>query len=142
MAGDELHASSPLIHQEKFTVCQHPYSSKPRMGHSSSSREIIVDDEDENMSPNQSETNDEPRRENFTAQEQGTQTNSELTHPQIPLSQSMLNQSKIRQQRNQAGKMCKPEGATKMAERGTSRKCSWHEISCTYPLSVPTQSKG
>ncbi|MBW0534642.1 hypothetical protein O181_074357 [Austropuccinia psidii MF-1] len=56
------------------------------------------------MSPTQSETNDEPRRENLTAHEQGTQSNSEFTHPQIPLAQSMLNQSKMRQQRNQAHK--------------------------------------
>ncbi|MBW0485475.1 hypothetical protein O181_025190 [Austropuccinia psidii MF-1] len=56
------------------------------------------------MSPTQSETNDEPRWENFTAHEQATQSNSEFTHPQMPFSQSMLNQSKMRQLRNQAHK--------------------------------------
>ncbi|MBW0480258.1 hypothetical protein O181_019973 [Austropuccinia psidii MF-1] len=70
---DELYASSPLVHKEKVTGCHHPYASKPRTDHSSSSREKMVDDEDEKMSPTQNETNDEPRRENFTAHEQGTQ---------------------------------------------------------------------
>ncbi|MBW0508267.1 hypothetical protein O181_047982 [Austropuccinia psidii MF-1] len=56
------------------------------------------------MSPAQSERNDEPRRDNFTAHEQGTQSNSEFTHPQMGLAQSMLEQSKVRQQRNQARK--------------------------------------
>ncbi|MBW0545024.1 hypothetical protein O181_084739 [Austropuccinia psidii MF-1] len=97
IAGDELYASSPLIHKEKVTGRHHPYASKPRMGHASSSRERIVDDEDENMSPTQSERNDEPRRDNFTAHEQGTQSNSEFTHPQMPLSWSMLDQSEMRQ---------------------------------------------
>ncbi|MBW0512624.1 hypothetical protein O181_052339 [Austropuccinia psidii MF-1] len=104
MACDELYASSPLAHKEKVSGCHHPYASKPRMGHASSSRERIVDDEDENMSLTQSETNDEPRRENFTALEKGTQSNSEFTHPQMALSQSMLEQSGMRQQRNQAHK--------------------------------------
>ncbi|MBW0542228.1 hypothetical protein O181_081943, partial [Austropuccinia psidii MF-1] len=80
----------------------HPYASKSRTGHASSSREKIVDDEDENISPPQSETNDEPRGDNFTAHEEGTQSNSEFTHPQMPLVQSMLNQSEMRKQRNQA----------------------------------------
>ncbi|MBW0528826.1 hypothetical protein O181_068541 [Austropuccinia psidii MF-1] len=79
--SDELYASSPLVHKEKVTGFHHPYSSKPRMGHSSLSRETIVDDEDENMSLTQSERNGEPRRDNFMAHEQGTQSNSELTHP-------------------------------------------------------------
>ncbi|MBW0558647.1 hypothetical protein O181_098362 [Austropuccinia psidii MF-1] len=52
--SDELYASSPLVHKEKVTEHHHPYSSKPRTGHASSSREKIVDDEDENMSPTQS----------------------------------------------------------------------------------------
>ncbi|MBW0519166.1 hypothetical protein O181_058881 [Austropuccinia psidii MF-1] len=95
--SDELYASSPLVHREKVTGCHHPYASKPRTGHASSSRGKIVDDEDENMSPTQSETNDEPRRDNFMAHEQGTQSNSELTHPQMPLAQSMLDQSEMRQ---------------------------------------------
>ncbi|MBW0577321.1 hypothetical protein O181_117036 [Austropuccinia psidii MF-1] len=104
MAGDELNASSPLVHKEKVTGRHHPYASKPRTGHASSLRATMVDDEDENMSPTQSERNDEPRRDNFTAHEQGTQSNSEFTHPQMGLSQSMLEKSKVRQQRNQAHK--------------------------------------
>ncbi|MBW0554198.1 hypothetical protein O181_093913 [Austropuccinia psidii MF-1] len=56
------------------------------------------------MSPTQSERNDEPRRDNFMAHEHGTQSNSELTHPQMPLAQSMLEQSEVRQQRNKAHK--------------------------------------
>ncbi|MBW0521058.1 hypothetical protein O181_060773 [Austropuccinia psidii MF-1] len=90
MAGDELYASSPLVHKEKVTGRHHPYASKPRMGHASSSREKIVDYEDETMSLTQSERNVEPRRDNFTAHEQGTQSNSEFTHPQMALAQSML----------------------------------------------------
>ncbi|MBW0552339.1 hypothetical protein O181_092054 [Austropuccinia psidii MF-1] len=86
------------------------------MGLASSSRETIVDDEDENMSPTQSETNYEPRRDDFMAHEQGTQSNSELTHPQIPLTQSMLNQSKMRQQRNQAHK------ANNVAKRASQKE--------------------
>ncbi|MBW0542323.1 hypothetical protein O181_082038 [Austropuccinia psidii MF-1] len=103
-ATDDLYASSPLVHKEKVTGSHHPYASKPRTGHASSSRGKIVDDEDENMSPTQSERNDEPRRDNFMAHEQGTQSNSQFTHPQMPLSWSMLNQSEIRQQRNKARK--------------------------------------
>ncbi|MBW0460899.1 hypothetical protein O181_000614 [Austropuccinia psidii MF-1] len=101
---DELYASSPLVHKENVTGCHHPYASKPRTGHASSSREEIVDDEDEKMSLTQSETNDEPRRDNFVVHEQGTQSNSEFTHPQMPLAQSMLDQSEVRQQRNLAHK--------------------------------------
>ncbi|MBW0493241.1 hypothetical protein O181_032956 [Austropuccinia psidii MF-1] len=85
--SDELYASSPLVHKEKVTGHHHPYASKPRMGHASSSREKIVDDEDENMSPSQSERNDGPRRDDFTAHEQGTQSNSDSIHPQMGLSQ-------------------------------------------------------
>ncbi|MBW0493764.1 hypothetical protein O181_033479 [Austropuccinia psidii MF-1] len=102
MEGHELYASSPLVHIEKVTGLHHPYASKPRRGHSSSSREKIVDDEDEKMPPTQSETNDEPRRADLMVHEEGTWSNSEFNHPQIPLAQSMLNQSKMRQQRNQA----------------------------------------
>ncbi|MBW0530569.1 hypothetical protein O181_070284 [Austropuccinia psidii MF-1] len=61
-----------------------------------------MDDEDENMSPNHSETNYEPRRDDFTVHEEGTQSNKEFTHPQIPLTQSILEQSEIQQKRNQA----------------------------------------
>ncbi|MBW0558329.1 hypothetical protein O181_098044 [Austropuccinia psidii MF-1] len=99
--SDELYASSPLVHKEKVTGHHHPYASKPRTGHASSSKEKIVDDEDENMSLTQSERNDEPRRDNFMAHEQGTQSHNEFTHPQMALSQSMLEQSEMRQQRNQ-----------------------------------------
>ncbi|MBW0486847.1 hypothetical protein O181_026562 [Austropuccinia psidii MF-1] len=92
------------LHQKKVTGCHHPYASKPRTAHSSSSREKIVDDEDENMSPNHSQTTDEPRRDNFTAHEEGTKSNSEFTHPQTPLTQSILEHSEIKQQRNQHSK--------------------------------------
>ncbi|MBW0571123.1 hypothetical protein O181_110838 [Austropuccinia psidii MF-1] len=37
--SDELYASSPLVHKEKVTGRHHPYASKPRMGHASSSIE-------------------------------------------------------------------------------------------------------
>ncbi|MBW0585713.1 hypothetical protein O181_125428, partial [Austropuccinia psidii MF-1] len=76
---DELYASSPLVHKEKVTGRHHPYASKPRTAHASSSRETMVDDEDENMSLTQMETNDEPRRQNFTAHENGTQSNKGAT---------------------------------------------------------------
>ncbi|MBW0546639.1 hypothetical protein O181_086354 [Austropuccinia psidii MF-1] len=99
-----LYASSPLVHKEKVTGGHHPYASKPRTAHASSSREKMVDDEDGNMFPNHSEPNDEPRRDYFRVHEEGTQSNSEFTHPQMPLAQSMLEQSEIRQQRNQANK--------------------------------------
>ncbi|MBW0567905.1 hypothetical protein O181_107620 [Austropuccinia psidii MF-1] len=104
MEADELYSYSPLLHKGKFAGIHHTYASKPRMGHTSSSREKIVDDEDKNMSPTQSETNDEPSGDNLTAHEQDTQSNIEFTHPQMSLAQSMLNQSKMRQQRNQAFK--------------------------------------
>ncbi|MBW0591385.1 hypothetical protein O181_131100, partial [Austropuccinia psidii MF-1] len=100
--SDEIYASSPLVHKKKVTGCHHPDASKPRTGHAGSSREKIVDDEDQNMSPTQSERNYEPRRDNFKVHEQATQSNSELTHLQIPLSQSILDPSKMRQQRNKA----------------------------------------
>ncbi|MBW0481758.1 hypothetical protein O181_021473 [Austropuccinia psidii MF-1] len=56
------------------------------------------------MSPTQSEKNGESRKKMFIEHEEGTQANSEFTHPQMPLAQSMLNQSKMRQQRNKAPK--------------------------------------
>ncbi|MBW0498336.1 hypothetical protein O181_038051 [Austropuccinia psidii MF-1] len=74
----------------------------------------IMDDEDENMSLNHSETNNEPRRYDFMGNEDGTQSNSELTHPQMPLAQSMLEISKIRKQRNQA---CKAQNLEKHASQ-------------------------
>ncbi|MBW0502441.1 hypothetical protein O181_042156 [Austropuccinia psidii MF-1] len=97
MAGDGLFSSSSLVHKENITGHHHPHAFKPRMGNASSSREKIVDDEDENMSQAQSERNDEPRRDNLMAHEQGTQSNNEFTYPQMPLAQSMLNQSDMRQ---------------------------------------------
>ncbi|MBW0493039.1 hypothetical protein O181_032754 [Austropuccinia psidii MF-1] len=97
MAGDELYASLPLVHKPKVTVSHPSYSSKPRTVHASSSREKIVYYEDENMTPTQSEKTGEPRRENFIKHEEGTQGNIELTHPQISLSQSMIDQSEMRQ---------------------------------------------
>ncbi|MBW0494640.1 hypothetical protein O181_034355 [Austropuccinia psidii MF-1] len=66
------------------------------------------------MSPNQSETNDEKRGDNFTAHEQYTQSYSEFTHPQTPLAQSMLNQSELRQKRKQA---CKAHNVAKGASQ-------------------------
>ncbi|MBW0514884.1 hypothetical protein O181_054599 [Austropuccinia psidii MF-1] len=82
---DELCASLPLLNKEKVIECQHPYASKTRMSHAGSLREEIVDDEDEKMSSTQSETNGEPRRDNFTEHEEGTWENSESTHPQMPI---------------------------------------------------------
>ncbi|MBW0592178.1 hypothetical protein O181_131893, partial [Austropuccinia psidii MF-1] len=116
---DELYASSLLVHKEKVTGCHHTYASKPRTAHSSSSRERIVDDEDENMSPTQMETHDEPRRDNFMAHEQGTHSNSKFTHPQMGLAQRMVEQSKVRQQRNQA---CKAHNVEKRASQKEHQK--------------------
>ncbi|MBW0502678.1 hypothetical protein O181_042393 [Austropuccinia psidii MF-1] len=99
-----LCASSPLVHKEKVIACHHPYASKPRTGHASSSREKIFNDEDKNMSLTQSERNDEPRRDNFMVHEERTQSNGEFTSPQMPLSQSMLDQSEMIQPRKQAPK--------------------------------------
>ncbi|MBW0521885.1 hypothetical protein O181_061600 [Austropuccinia psidii MF-1] len=112
--SDELYASLPLVHKEKVTGFHHSYASKPRTAHSSSSREKIVHDEDENMSPNHSETNDEPRRDNFMVHEEGIQLNSEFTHAQMPLAKSILEQSEIQQQRNQA---CKAHDVAKHASQ-------------------------
>ncbi|MBW0572218.1 hypothetical protein O181_111933 [Austropuccinia psidii MF-1] len=77
------------------------------------------------MSPTQSERNDEPRRDNFTVREQGTQSNSEFTHPQMPLARSMLNQSEMRQQRNKA---CKAHNAAKRASQKAQQKWLKAEI--------------
>ncbi|MBW0555914.1 hypothetical protein O181_095629 [Austropuccinia psidii MF-1] len=129
IASDELYASSPLIHKEKVPGCHHPYSSKPRTGHASSSREKIVDDEDGNMSPTQSETNDEPRRDNFMVHEQGTQSNSEFAHPQMPLSQSMLDQSKMRQRRNQDCKAHNVAKRTSQKEQKNGAKQNFQKMS-------------
>ncbi|MBW0522875.1 hypothetical protein O181_062590 [Austropuccinia psidii MF-1] len=71
------------------------------------------------MSPTQMKTNDERRRDNFTAHEHGTQSDSEFTHPQMPLSQSMLIQSNFRQQRNQA---CKAHNVAKCTSQKEQQK--------------------
>ncbi|MBW0511798.1 hypothetical protein O181_051513 [Austropuccinia psidii MF-1] len=105
---------NPGLILHKITGSHHPYTSKPRTAHAGSSREKIVDDEDDNMSPNHSETNDEPRREDFMAHEEGTQSNSEFIHLQMHLSQSILNQSNMRQKRNQA---CKSHNVAKHASQ-------------------------
>ncbi|MBW0477235.1 hypothetical protein O181_016950 [Austropuccinia psidii MF-1] len=100
--------------KKKVTVRYHPYFSKPRTAYASSSRETIVDDEDEKMSLNHSEAKDEPRRDDFMAHEEGTQSNSEFTRPQMPLSQSMLEQSEFRHKRNQ---VCKYHNVAKHASQ-------------------------
>ncbi|MBW0521448.1 hypothetical protein O181_061163 [Austropuccinia psidii MF-1] len=102
--GKSVQSQEPIEDRENVTGGHYPYASKPEAAHASSSREKMVDDEDENMSPNQRETNDDPMRENFMAHEEGTQSNSEFTYPQMPIAQSMLEQSEVRQQKNQAGK--------------------------------------
>ncbi|MBW0577005.1 hypothetical protein O181_116720 [Austropuccinia psidii MF-1] len=51
--------------------------------------------------------------------EQGTQSNSEFTHPQMPLAQSMLDQSKMRQLRNKA---CKAHNVAKCASQKEQQK--------------------
>ncbi|MBW0578533.1 hypothetical protein O181_118248 [Austropuccinia psidii MF-1] len=90
------------------------------MHHASSSREKIINDENENMSLTQSEKNGEPRRDDFTTHEEGTQANSEFTHPQMPIAQSMLNQSEMRQKSNKA---CKANNVTKHARQ--KEKLRW-----------------
>ncbi|MBW0469664.1 hypothetical protein O181_009379 [Austropuccinia psidii MF-1] len=100
MAGDELYASSPLVHKENFTR--------------------NLDDEDEKMSPTQSETNGEPRRDNFMAHEEGTWSNIEFTHNQMPLSQSMLNQSKMKKKIKQS---CKAHNVEKNAIQKQKQRC-------------------
>ncbi|MBW0546532.1 hypothetical protein O181_086247 [Austropuccinia psidii MF-1] len=66
------------------------------------------------MSPTQSKTNDEPRRDNLMEHKKGTQSNGEFTHPQMPLAQSMLGQSRMIQQRNQGHQAHKvAKGASK-----------------------------
>ncbi|MBW0562374.1 hypothetical protein O181_102089 [Austropuccinia psidii MF-1] len=77
------------------------------------------------MSPTQRQTNDEPRRDNFTAHEQGTQSNSEFTHPQMPLAQSMLEQSEVRQQRKQA---CEAHNVEKRASQKEKQKWLKEEL--------------
>ncbi|MBW0573097.1 hypothetical protein O181_112812 [Austropuccinia psidii MF-1] len=119
MADDELYASSPLVHKTQVTGHHNPYASKPRTGHASSSREKIVYYEDENMSPTQSERNDEPTRDNYMAHQQGTQSNSEFTHSQMPLSHSMHNQSEMRQRSNEA---CQSHNVAKHASQKEQQK--------------------
>ncbi|MBW0515816.1 hypothetical protein O181_055531 [Austropuccinia psidii MF-1] len=95
MAGVGLYAYLLLLHKEIATGHHHKDASKQRMGHASLSRETIVHYEDEEMSPTPSETNGEPRRDNFMAHGEGTWGNSGFTHPQMLISQSMLDQSKM-----------------------------------------------
>ncbi|MBW0486631.1 hypothetical protein O181_026346 [Austropuccinia psidii MF-1] len=102
-----------------ITGHRHPYYSKPRTAHASSSTEKIVDDEDENISPIHSQTEEKPSRDNFMAHDKGTQSNSEFTHPQTPLAHSMLEQSDFRQQRNQA---CKAHNVAKCASQKKKQK--------------------
>ncbi|MBW0493728.1 hypothetical protein O181_033443 [Austropuccinia psidii MF-1] len=105
MAGDELYASSPLVHKENFT--RH------------------LDDEDEEFSPTQSETNGEPRRDNFMAHEEGTWSNSEFTHHQMPLAQSMLNHSKMKKKRKHT---FKAHNVAKHAIQKQQQRCLKAEI--------------
>ncbi|MBW0549086.1 hypothetical protein O181_088801 [Austropuccinia psidii MF-1] len=98
------------------------------------------------MSPAQMETNDEPRTDNFMAHEHGTQSNSEFTHSQMGLSQSMLEQPEVRQQRNQprkahnVAKHARQKEQQKCLNAELSRECPWNEISSTCLLPFPTQS--
>ncbi|MBW0575721.1 hypothetical protein O181_115436 [Austropuccinia psidii MF-1] len=131
MEGDEVYAYWPLVHKEKVTGRHNPYASKPRMGHANSSRGKVMDDEDENISPTQIETNSEPSIDNFTMHVEGTQENSEFT-------QSMLNQSEMRQQRNQACKAHNVEKCSSQKEQHRLLKISmgldqWYmSIVCSY----------
>ncbi|MBW0498488.1 hypothetical protein O181_038203 [Austropuccinia psidii MF-1] len=77
------------------------------------------------MSLTQSETHYEPRRDNFTAHEQGTQSNSEFPHPQMPLAQIILDQSNMRKQRNQA---CKAHNVAKGASQKEQQKWLKEEL--------------
>ncbi|MBW0557449.1 hypothetical protein O181_097164 [Austropuccinia psidii MF-1] len=122
----ELYSSLPLVHKEKVSGCHDPYASKPRTAHTRSSRKKIVDDEDENLSPNHSETNDEPRRDNFMAHHEGTQSNSEFTHPQMAIAQSILEQSKVRLKWNQA---CKAHNVAKHAIQKEQQRWPKAELS-------------
>ncbi|MBW0562209.1 hypothetical protein O181_101924 [Austropuccinia psidii MF-1] len=112
--GKTVQSQEPIEDCEKFTGRHHPYASKTRTAHASSPRGKIVDDEDEKMSPNHSETTDEERRDDFTVHEEGIQSNGEFTHPQIPLAKSMFEQSKIQQQKDQA---CKAHNVAKCASQ-------------------------
>ncbi|MBW0490388.1 hypothetical protein O181_030103 [Austropuccinia psidii MF-1] len=104
MAGVEIYTSSPLFHKERVTGNHHLYAFNPKISHACTLRVSLVNDEDENMSPTQNETNGKPRREDLMVHEKGTKSNSELTHPQMALAHSLLEQSEIRQKRN---KYCK-----------------------------------
>ncbi|MBW0513820.1 hypothetical protein O181_053535 [Austropuccinia psidii MF-1] len=57
--------------------------------------------------------------------EEGTQSKSEFTHPQMPLAQSMFEQSKIRHPRNQAHKAL---NVAKFASQKEQRKWLKAEI--------------
>ncbi|MBW0496353.1 hypothetical protein O181_036068 [Austropuccinia psidii MF-1] len=115
MEGVEVYTSSPIFHKERVTGNHHLYAFNPKMGHSCTLRVHLVNDEDENMSPTQSETKGKPRREDLMVHEKGTKRNSEFTHPQMALAHSLLEQSEIRQKRN---KSCKSLNV----EKGSSQK--------------------
>ncbi|MBW0462411.1 hypothetical protein O181_002126 [Austropuccinia psidii MF-1] len=85
----------------------------------------FFDYEDEKMSQNQSETNCEPRRNNFMAHDNETQAKSEFTHPQMPIDQIMLYQSEMSQKRNQA---CKYQNLVKNASQKEQKRCQKAEF--------------
>ncbi|MBW0593178.1 hypothetical protein O181_132893, partial [Austropuccinia psidii MF-1] len=92
--GKSVQSQEPIEDREKSHWTSSSISLKTKNGSCQFTREKIVDDEDENMSPIHSETNEDPRRDNFMAHEEGTQSNIDFTHPQMPLAQSMLEQFK------------------------------------------------
>ncbi|MBW0498655.1 hypothetical protein O181_038370 [Austropuccinia psidii MF-1] len=81
------------------------------------------------MHPAQSETNGEPRRDNLTMHEEGTWEHSEFTHPQMPMTQSMLDQSKMRHQRNQD---CKAHNVEKSASQKEKQRWLKVELPQTF----------
>ncbi|MBW0491959.1 hypothetical protein O181_031674 [Austropuccinia psidii MF-1] len=61
--------------------------------------------------------------------EHGTQAKIELTHPQMGLAQSMLEQSKVRHQRNQA---CKAHNVAKCASHKELQKWLKAELTANF----------
>ncbi|MBW0472299.1 hypothetical protein O181_012014 [Austropuccinia psidii MF-1] len=120
-----MHLNLWSIKKKSLEVITH-MPSKSITAQASSSRKKIIDDEDENMSHNHNEKKDEPRRDNYTAHEEGTPSNSELTHPQMALTQSILEQSKIRKQRNQD---CKAHNVAKRASQKNQQRWLKAELS-------------
>ncbi|MBW0509502.1 hypothetical protein O181_049217 [Austropuccinia psidii MF-1] len=82
------------------------------------------------MSLTQSDTNGEPRRERFMAHEEGTWFNSEFTHDQMPLSQSILEQSKMRKKRSQD---CKSHSVAKYSSQKEQRRWWKAEVPDNVP---------